>query len=528
MRQILLFVFIVGFLSSHAQGIDVQHYKFQLELSDASDAINGEATVTIKFLKPLNQFSLDLASLDGEKGMIAFDVSEKEKKLTTTQSADKLNITLGSPSKSGETRTFIIRYMGTPKDGLIISKNKFGDRTFFADNWPDRAHNWIPVNDRPDDKASFEFVVTAPSKYKVISNGELISTKSIASGKTQTHWKETTPLSTKIMVIGAADFAIIRLTGEPTIGGLWPLVTAWAYRKDSAYTVKDFMQAHNIERFFSQYIAPYPYKKLANVQSTTIFGGMENASAIFYDENRITGEGKIVDLIAHEMVHQWFGNMASEKNFAHLWLSEGFATYLTNYYFEKTYGADTANKRLREEREQVIRFAEKSSTPVVDSVSSYMELLNANSYQKGGWVLHMLRREVGDTVFQNILRKYYNTYKGSNADTRDFQAVVESVTNKNWRSFFDQWLYTPGVPVVRVLWKKEKDKLTLTVKQTTKKLFEFPLTVGCQLANGQMLYRTIRVSKESELFEFPLTENPVNLLLDPFTNLLFKGTVSKE
>jgi aminopeptidase N len=522
MRGLLIFGFSLFFMGTHAQNIDVQHYRFRLELSDQSDAINGEATITIKFLTETNQVKLDLATLQDVKGMIAFDVKEGGKKLVATQSNDKLAITLDVAAKKGDTRTIVVRYMGTPKDGLIISKNKFGDRTFFADNWPDRAHNWIPCNDRPDDKASFEFIVVAPQRVRVISNGKLVETKMISPGRIQTHWKEDTPSSTKIMVIGAAAFAVKQY---PEIK--FP-VTAWLYPQDSIKGFKDFAPAVEVLKFYSDFIAPFPYNKLANVESTTIFGGMENASAIFYDEERITGEGKDEDLVAHEIAHQWFGDMASEKQFSHLWLSEGFATYLTDIFTEKKYGRDSAAKRMQKEREQVIHFAEKNNMPVVDTVSSLMNLLNPNSYQKGGWILHMLRKETGDSVFRKILQTYYNTYKSSNADSRDFEAVVENVTNKNWKSFFDQWLYVPGIPSIRVQWKTDSNRLFVTVNQTTKNIYEFPLTIGYNLPNGQLLYKKLRIAKKSEVFELPVTVKPTDLVLDPLTDLLFKGTVSKE
>src|SRR5579875_2412159 len=136
--------------------------------------------------------------------------------------------------------------------------------------------------------------------------------------------------------------------------------------------------------------------------------------------------------------------MASEKSFAHLWLSEGFATYLTDYYIENKYGKDSANKRLQKERQQVIAFDENNNHAVVDSTTDLMSLLNPNSYQKGAWVLHMLRNEVGDVIFQKILQTYYQQYKGSNAETRDFESVAEKVSGKDLKWFFDEWLYQPG------------------------------------------------------------------------------------
>jgi aminopeptidase N len=330
MRIFLSFIFILLGLAIKAQGIDVQHYKYEIELSDASDAINGKAYVSVKFLQAMPVLQLDLSSGKDEKGMFVFQVKEGNSLLVSRQANDKLIITLSKPSSKDEVRTFEISYMGIPQDGLIISKNKFGERTFFADNWPNRAHNWIPCNDDPSDKATVEFLVTAPSHYRIVSNGALKEEKVMGNNKKRTHWFEDIIIPTKVMVIGAADFAVTRVDNSYHIP-----VTAWTYKADSAKGVFDYSLGDDILRFFENYIGPYPFNKLANVESKTIFGGMENASAIFYSESSVTGNQSSEALMAHEIAHQWFGNTATEKNFAHLWLSEGFATYLTDMYIEQ-------------------------------------------------------------------------------------------------------------------------------------------------------------------------------------------------
>src|SRR5437868_7764728 len=142
---------------------------------------------------------------------------------------------------------------------------------------------------------------------------------------------------------------------------------------------------------------------------------MENSCAIFYSEGSASSKTSVEDLLAHEIAHQWFGDMVTEKNYSHVWLSEGFATYFTDLYFEAKYGKDSANYRSKKEREEVIGF--NTGQPVVDTVSKGMSLLNANSYQKGAWVLHMLYREVGDFVFNLFIRKYYDRFNGMYTDT---------------------------------------------------------------------------------------------------------------
>src|SRR4030095_6657949 len=183
-------IFIVLFNCSFAQSnIDVLHYKFEIELTDSSDTLKGRALVTLQFTETSNKFCLNLVSPNGKgKGMIAYKVKEGDEMLSSAHGNDSLTIWLKKPAPKNETRTLEIVYRGIPADGLIISKNKYGDRTFFGDNWPNRAHNWIPCKDEPGDKATFEFLVTAPAQYKVISNGILQEEKILSGDKKFSHW----------------------------------------------------------------------------------------------------------------------------------------------------------------------------------------------------------------------------------------------------------------------------------------------------------------------------------------------------
>ncbi len=514
--RILFLSFLIGLSALvKAQDIDVQHYKYEIELSDASNAIVGKAYVTVKFLKASSTLELDLASGKDDAGMHVFQVKEGGNLLTFRQASDKLIITLTRSSIKDEVRSLEINYMGTPNDGLIISKNKFGERTFFADNWPDRAHNWIPCHDVPSDKATVEFIVTAPSHYKIISNGLLKEEIDLGGNKKRTYWKEDIVIPTKVMVIGAADFAVTRVDNSYHIP-----VTAWTYKMDSTKGAYDYSLGDDILHFFERYIGPYPFRKLANVESKTIFGGMENAGAIFYAESTVTGDRSSESLMAHEIAHQWFGNVATEKNFSHLWLSEGFATYLTDMYIEQKYGIDSFQKRLQDERETVIDFVSRFNQPVVDTLTNYMELLNPNSYQKGAWVLHMLRNEVGDSTFKKIIRTYYNTYKFKNADTRDLEKIAEEVSGKDLTWFFDQWLYRPGVPELKIEMKTEGEDFKLEITQG-KQLYKFPLDVSIIGAKSGTTHERFYIDSQVKTFKLKVT-GPFRIVIDPEKKLLYK------
>lgn len=521
MKRIAIVIALLLSLGACAQdNIDVLHYRFEIDLSDKSDTVKGQAFITIRFTQPTNRFWLSLSSPTEGKGMTTYELRENGRPLNFRHYKDTIQIDLDKRAKADEVRTIEIVYGGVPFDGLIISKNKYGDRTFFSDNWPDRAHNWIPCKDRPDDKATFEFIVTAPSQYRVISNGKLEEEKTLTDHKKLTHWKDDVSLSTKVMVIGVAKFAVKEFGDSPP--GI--PVSAWVYPQDSVIGFRNYSVAPAIVKFYSDYIGSYPYNKLANVQSKTIFGGMENASAIFYFEGSAEVAGSIEDLMAHEIAHQWFGDMATEKKFSHVWLSEGFATYLTDIYLESKYGQDTMTRRLEEERKKVIDFVKSSGSPVVDSVSSIMTLLSANSYEKGGWILHMLRRQMGDTAFQIFIRTYYERYKGKNADTEDLRNIAEQITGKNLEQFFRQWLYTPGIPQLDIKWKySEKDlKVFITVSQLQKQgIFEFPLELKIN-TDKQPRIITLNVAKQSETFTVPVTSVVNDIYADPNTSLLFE------
>ena len=518
----------ISFIAVCQRNIDVLHYKFYIELTDKNDTIYGSSKIYFKATETVSSVSIDLASLNpAKKGMIVSNVLYdpfSAVMLPFKHENDKLTVSLNKKLEKGDSSFITIIYKGIPSDGLIISKNKYNRRTFFSDNWPNRAHNWIPCVDDPADKASVEFIVTAPGHYQIISNGILAEETSLPDNKKLTRWQEEVSLPTKVMVIGAADFAVNYIGDVNCVP-----VSTWVFPENKTEGFSDYAIAKEILGWYMNYIGAYAYKKLANVQSKTIFGGMENASAIFYYENSVTGQRQEEALLAHEIVHQWFGNSATEKSFAHLWLSEGFATYLTHLYIENKYGTDSLNKRMQKEREEVINFVKTSGRPVVDSSKDYMELLNANSYQKGGWVLHMLRRQLGDSIFRKSVRRYYELYAGKNAETKDLQKVFEIVSGKNLDIFFSQWLNTPENPSLKIKWKymaKEK-KIAITVDQLQHTLFQFPLDLligtGGKNAGGE----TIAVSKRSETFLIPVKAAITKVEMDYKTSLLFEGSVSE-
>ncbi|MES1161368.1 MAG: M1 family peptidase, partial [Bacteroidota bacterium] len=204
--------------------VDVLHYEFSLRLNDADNDIKGEAAITLLFRKDASSFTLDLVKKNSSgKGMTVSSVTEGDKAIPFTQDSDR--ILLHSSGRQGQQHIYTIRYEGIPADGLIIGPNKFKNRGFFGDNWPNRAHNWLPCVDHPSDKATVDFIISAPDHYQVVANGSKVEEKSLPDHYKLTHWKESAPLSPKVMVIGVAEFAIDHpgdVQGIPIINYVYP------------------------------------------------------------------------------------------------------------------------------------------------------------------------------------------------------------------------------------------------------------------------------------------------------------------
>lgn len=525
LSAISLFLLLSGAIAGNGNAklnpsIDVKKYSFGLDLNDTSDIIIGHAviSVTVKQLTDSLRFDLRNVREDG-KGMTVNAVSVNSGKSGWTHRNNKISVVSPPSMKIGDLIAITIFYRGVPADGLLISKNKFGNRTFFADHWPDRASNYLPCIDHVADKAAVEFIITAPVRYKVVSNGTLVEESNLPGNLRLTHWVENTPLPVKVMTFGAAEFAT-------NFAGVASGVPVWSYvypeNREAGFS--DYALALKPVEYYSDLIGQYPYVKLANVQSKTVFGGLENAGCIFYSEGSVTGTGRSEGLIAHEIAHQWFGNSVTEADWHHVWLSEGFATYLTTLYWENKEGQSRLNSDMRSARDRVLRASAQNPKPVIDTtVVNLMGLLSANSYQKGAWVLHMLRNELGKDNFFRGLRLYYNRYRNSNALTSDLRKVMEEVSGKNLEEFFHQWLYIAGQPDLKIGWtyNEGNGKIEITVTQTQESIFNFPLEIEVSGTDGSKRVK-FDVSERDSKISIPSPDRPSSISIDPEVVLLFR------
>jgi aminopeptidase N len=499
------------------RGVDVLHYVFRVTLNDETDLVVGETTVEVRFLEnDVMALSLDLASTAGDKGMAVSAVTSAGGAVPYEHKVDRLKIALDPSPKAGEQRGFAISYCGVPRAGLRIGKNRHDERTFFSENWPDKARHWLPTLDHPSDKATSEFLVTAPARYQVVANGLLQEERDLGDGQRLTHWKQSVPIATWLNAIGVAQFAA-HYAG--TVKGV-PL-ESWVYHQDRDAIVSALeTPGRRVIEFYAEHVGPYPYEKLAGVQAAGIGGGIEHASAIFYGERSVHGRD-ITNLVAHEIAHQWFGDSVTEGDWDDVWLSEGFATYFTLLFTEHDRGRDAFIAGLKRSREIVFTTEQRNPDLAVihNNLADMRQVLNRLVYEKGGWTLHMLRGLIGTEVFWAGIRDYYRRYRDRNASTDEFRQVMEEKSHSELSWFFNQWLKRPGSPVVEGSWefRPAQKQIAIELAQVQSgDSYRLPLEVAITTdgANEDRVEK-LELTAQKQHFEFPAEKAPSSVTLDP-------------
>ena len=517
-------------------GIDMLHYAFALQLSDDTDVITGQATIEARYLEPeQSTLRLDLinqsVALEG-KGMTVDRVHIGGEDLPFRHEDNQVFIELGREVAAQEQIQVTVEYHGIPATGLKIAPTKHDDRSFFSDNWSSRAKNWLPTVDHPYDKATNEFIITAPVHYQVISNGLLMEESDLGDGLRRTHWKNSVPIATWLYVLGVAEFAVQYVD---TFNG--KSIQTWVYKQDRDAGFYDFaVPTKQALAYFSDLIGPFSYEKLANIQSNSVGGGMEAASAIFYGDRSVTGtrSRRWQHVIVHEVAHQWFGNAVTEFEWNDLWLSEGFATYYTLLFRAYAYGRDDFVEGLKNARNRVFAYYEddydfriiREHLPDLNNVSGGM------IYQKGAWVLHMLRALVGEDAYNQGVRAYYSAYKDLNASTGDFRRHIEEASGMQLDWFFDQWLYQGGVVYMDGHWQYNgtTSELVIFLRQTQPTYtFRVAPTFDIIYDDGSKERLSFEFKGSAAVEQRMETAKPVvEVIPDPNTELLARWTFERQ
>jgi aminopeptidase N len=429
-----------------------------------------------------------------------------------------------------------VRYRGGPDDGLFIAPDAHGTRAAFADNWPNRARFWFPGVDHPGDKALVSFTVHAPTDWLVVANGALRGEPSStaasvavpdAGARRTWRWETATPIPTYTMVVGAGHMvtkaigtaACGRAPASPRPDGCVD-VSWWVTPNDTASAARIFARAAQMVDVFTAYVGDFPYEKLANVQSATRFGGMENASAIFYSGAAVArGATSFEDVVAHEIAHQWFGDSVTPADWTEVWLSEGFATYFGALFFEQADGLARFRQSMDASKRTVLESSDRDR-PIVGLVNSDLyKMLNTNAYQKGAWVLHMLRGTIGDDTFKRGIQAYYREHVHGNARTEDLRRAMEAASGRSLAAFFDQWVMKPGHPVFRVehTYDNARGEATVVLRQVQKTSWpRFTASADLDLMwKGGSRRVKIAVAGERQTFTFPVPSPLTHVILDP-------------
>jgi aminopeptidase N len=532
----LLIVFLLATPLAHATRVErlidswqPKHYVINITLNDQlSEITSATAHLNILILKPTALIDLDFGVLTIDTVMV------DAKPATFTHNEGKLKINLSASERPGTVLQLSIQYHGKPKDGLILTNDKDGKPSAVGDNWPNRVHHWIPTLDHPSAKATVTFNITAPANNEVVANGRLDHVETTANGNRTWTYSENVPIPPYCMIISVAQFARL----APAERSVTPL-SYYVPHSDASLALKGFSPSIPSLAFFSETVAPYPYEKLALIVGATRFGGMENSSAIVFTSTLFAPRPRDTvsktfgtpigtnGLIAHEIAHQWFGDSVTESTWSDLWLSEGFATYFAGLFLQRYESEEAFQRYMQNAAATAFEYEKQKRIPIFDrDTEDLFKLLNGNNYQKGAWVLHMLRTRLGDEAFFRGIRSYYKAHAGATASTEDLRAALEKSSGSDLRAFFARWVYDSGHPQYELTWQwSGRRELRLVLKQLqVGNVFLDDVPVTIRTASGARDV-VLKPTDKALVQTIQLREQPTGVELDPRNALLKESKV---
>lgn len=443
-----------------------------------------------------------------------------------------ITINLNKTYKQGEKYTIYIAYTAKPnnipKEKGLQLENKgiyFINANGKTPNTPtqiwtqgetEQASSWFPTIDRTAQKCTQEMYITVPNKYVTLSNGLLKSQTKNANGTRTDYWNMDLPHSPYLFFMGVGDYAIIKDTYKGK-------AVDYYVEKEYATTAKQiFGNTPEMIGFFSKILGvDYPWQKYAQITGRDyVAGAMENTTATIHQETaqqdaRQLADGNIWEgTIAHELFHQWFGDLVTAESWSNLTLNESFADYSEYLWSEYKYGRDDADQIAESAKQQYFSSGEK-----LDLVRFYYnnqeDMFDRVSYSKGGRILHMLRYFLGDKAFFKGLNKYLTDNKFKTAEAHDLRLAMEAVSGKDLNWFFNQWYFNNGHAKVSIDYAIDylKKQATVTIKQNTDKAFILPINIDVYTTKGKT--RTmVMVDKKEQIIEIAFTEKPLLINVD--------------
>lgn len=442
---------------------------------------------------------------------------------------EKIKIIFENKIKKGKNFKISINYSSRPRRGIffIAPDRYYPNKPYqlWTQGEDEDTRYWLPSYDFPNERTTTEIIVHVPKDFFVISNGKLVS-KIENEDETVFHYLEDFPHPIYLTSIAAGKFFVY----EDEIDGI---KLQYAVPEDMKNLLqRSFVNTPDMIRHFSRlFNFRYPYSKYSQaVVNDFIFGGMENINATtlteytLHDEkahNDYTSEG----LVAHELSHQWFGDFITCRDWAHAWLNEGFATYMTAVYIDHYLGHEDFLYQLYQDEAAYKREDSKNyRRPIVTNIYRYPgELFDRHLYEKASRVLHMLRDELGDDTFWNFISSYLNYNGGKSIDTYDLIKVLQNITGKSWDQFFDQWIFHAGHPEFNVSYAYENGKVKLKFEQVQKgndtpDVFSVSINIAFYTRNERIIKR-INIKERVEQFTFEMDE-PDAISVDPENTIL--------
>jgi aminopeptidase N len=517
--------------------IDIQHIRLDLSLDLEAQSLEGTAQIDFTVLQPGRQVMLDAVDHD-VSGIWHAPGQGEPIALEFENTGRQLQIDMGRKLERGEKYRLRIAYAVTePASGMHFFKPSDAEPDVPWMAWtqgePRHNHHWFPCVDHPSERQSTEVLATVDQRFRVLSNGRLIESAPVGGDRTRYHWLQEKPHVAYLVTLVVGEFAIVEdeWRGRP--------VTYYAPPEHQAEIAATFGRTIEMLDFFSEKFGiEYPWDQYAQVVvEQFVAGGMENTSATTLYDGVIHDERALLDstpdrLIAHELGHQWWGDLVTCKDWAHLWLNEGFATYCEVLWWEHALGKDEADYLLWG-KSGLARSGSPQQRPIVDRFyPAPRTMFDNRAYPKAGWVLHMLRNRVGDEDFFRALQRYGTAYAFQTAETSDLRKVFSELTGLSLERFFYDWTERPGHPILSVAttWQPEDRLVKIVIRQEQKEEpFAFPLTVELVAEDTAESVTLEREIDERELTVYvPMPGRPRLVRVDPGFTLLAQVKESKS
>lgn len=505
---------------------ELRHLRLGLRFDDEHETVAGTARLTLRpFSSNFTHFDLDAAEMNITSVKL---LADQPASLSFETHTERLAVELPHAFSRDDEIIVEIAYSCRPRKGLFFIKPDDAyphkPRQIWSQGENEDAHWWFPCSDVTNQKMTTELLATVRSDFFALSNGALIgATKNAEEGTTTWHWRQEQPHPAYLVSVVVGEYEhIADRCGELPID-------YYVYRDRRDEGRRLFANTPRMLELFERlYGVKYPYPKYAQVLvDDFLFGAMENTSATTMTDRVLLDDRAAVeisydDIVAHELAHQWWGDLVTCKDWSQIWLNESFATYSEYLWREHDRGRDEARFCLFQDFLVYLREDQRSHRrPIVCRRYRYSEeLMDRHAYEKGACVLDMLRAELGDDGFFSSLAHYLEKHSFGVAETSDFKNAIEEATGRNLHWFFEQWILGAGYPELEIEyeWRREDAQLSIRVKQVQERadgapLFRLPVEIEISTDAGRTNYRVV-VEKQEQEFYFACSEKPLMVLFD--------------